>query len=224
MAGDYIPRGDNDFQAWADNFEGYVSVNAAAVGLDPADVAPITSGLSDFTSKLAANVTAQLAAQAASQAKKDSRASFETAIRAMVRQLQASPSVNDTERAAMGITVRDTTPTTPTGGISTKPVGVVDTSQRLRHVLSFFDESTPTSRAKPAGIMGCEIWVKVAAPNEPPADPSELSFVGLDTKTPYTAEYGGADGGKTAHYMLRWVRSGGEKGPWSETVSATITA
>ena len=31
-------------------------------------------------------------------------------------------------------------------------------------------------------------------------------------------------GGKTAHYMLRWVKTSGEKGPWSETVSATITA
>ncbi len=34
----------------------------------------------------------------------------------------------------------------------------------------------------------------------------------------------GEDGGQTAHYMLRWVSTGGEKGPWSETASATIGA
>ena len=46
----------------------------------------------------------------------------------------------------------------------------------------------------------------------------------LDTRTPYTADYAGADAKKTAHYMLRWVNTKGEKGPWSETASATIGA
>ena len=32
------------------------------------------------------------------------------------------------------------------------------------------------------------------------------------------------DANKVAHYMLRWVNTRGEKGPWSETVSATIGA
>jgi hypothetical protein len=33
-----------------------------------------------------------------------------------------------------------------------------------------------------------------------------------------------ADAGKTAHYMLRWVRTTEEKGPWSETAGATVEA
>ena len=53
--------------------------------------------------------------------------------------------------------------------------------------------------------MCCEIWVKVTAAGEvAPASADELSFVTLDTVSPYIAEYDGADGGKTAHYnMLR---------------------
>lgn len=31
------------------------------------------------------------------------------------------------------------------------------------------------------------------------------------------------DGGKTAHYMLRWVATAGEKGPWSSAGSAVRT-
>jgi hypothetical protein len=46
----------------------------------------------------------------------------------------------------------------------------------------------------------------------------------LDTATPYVVEYTSADAGKTASYMLRWVNTRDEKGPWSQTVSATITA
>ena len=73
--------------------------------------------------------------------------------------------------------------------------------------------------------MGCEIWVKVLPAGEAaPADSSEFGFVFMDTASPHTVEYHGADGGKMAHYMLRWVKRGGRKGPWSETISATITA
>jgi hypothetical protein len=34
----------------------------------------------------------------------------------------------------------------------------------------------------------------------------------------------GGGAGKTAHYMLHWVSTTGEKGPWSETAGATIGA
>ncbi|NUQ46715.1 MAG: hypothetical protein HUU22_11860 [Phycisphaerae bacterium] len=40
----------------------------------------------------------------------------------------------------------------------------------------------------------------------------------------YTRDYDGAQGSKPAHYMLRWVNSRGEVGPWSATVTATIGA
>ena len=58
----------------------------------------------------------------------------------------------------------------------------------------------------------------------PPTGPSKLSFLSVDTRTPHVVDYPGEDAGKTAHYMLRWVATTGEKGPWSETASATIGA
>ncbi len=76
--------------------------------------------------------------------------------------------------------------------------------------------------------MGAEIRVKVGEPQRglalPPTDPKELSFLSVDTRTPYVVDYPGEDGGKTAHYMLRWVATTGERGSWSETASATIEA
>ena len=225
MANDYIPGSDTGFQAWGSNFITYANGHLAELGLTPADITAIMTAYMDFSAKLSANVTAQQAAQSARQAKDDARDEFEAAVRQLVRQLQVSPDVDDTERVALGITVRDTIRTAATGEITSRPIGVVDTSQRLRHEIRFSDEATPTRRAKPAGVMGCEIWVKVTDPGQPaPVSADELRFVTLDSASPYIAEYDGADGGKTAHYMLRWVKSSGEKGPWSETVSATITA
>jgi hypothetical protein len=56
----------------------------------------------------------------------------------------------------------------------------------------------------------------------PPADPSAYTFLALATASPYTAEFNGANAGKCAYYLLRWFTTRAEKGPWSETVAATI--
>ena len=222
MAGDYIPHPDGDFDAWQDNFITYASANAAALGLDPLiDIAPLTAGQTTWTTDRAANTAAQAAAESARQAKDAARGGLEDLIRPLVARLQASPQVDDAERQALGITVRDTIPT-PVGPPTTRPVVSVDTSQRLRHTISFADEATPTRKAKPAGVRGAQIWVKIGDPA--PVDPSELTFLATDTRTPYVADFDGADANKVAHYMLRWESTRGEPGPWSETASATIGA
>jgi len=82
-----------------------------------------------------------------------------------------------------------------------------------------------------------------------PSDPGERKFLLLSARTPAVAEFTGrtldtrrgsaaslrlkhgvfpresrADAGQTAHYMLRWLSTRGEAGPWSETASATVGA
>jgi len=104
---------------------------------------------------------------------------------------------------------------------TTRPVVTVDTSQRLQHTLHFFDETTPNSRAKPDGVKGAEIRRAVA--DAPVNDPEQMDFLALDSATPYVAQYTAAEAGKTASYIIRWVNRRDEPGPWSQTVSATIT-
>ena len=75
--------------------------------------------------------------------------------------------------------------------------------------------------------MGPEIWERVACASRPrscDAPPSDLSFLSVDTLTPYVLDFPGEDGGKTAHCMLRWVATPSEQGPWSGAVSATVGA
>ena len=57
----------------------------------------------------------------------------------------------------------------------------------------------------------------------PPSDPAQAHFVALDTASPYLLVHEASDAGKLAHYLLRWVNTRSEPGPWSETISATIT-
>lgn len=218
---DYLPRSDADFSAWLQNFITAANNNTTNLGLVAADITSLENAASIFDTTRGANDSAQAAAQAARAQKDAARATAEELTRAMVGRIQAHPGVTDAHRSSLGITVRSGT-RTAVGPPTTRPVGTVDTSQRLQHTVNFVDELTPNTRAKPDGASGCEIWVKVDGP--PPTDPSELRYLATDTRTPYVAAYDGVQGGKVAHYMLRWVSTRGETGPWSQTLSATITS
>ena len=51
---------------------------------------------------------------------------------------------------------------------------------------------------------------------------SQITNLGNASKTPQLEEYTAAQAGQMATYWLRWVSTRGDKGPWSEPVSATI--
>lgn len=136
--------------------------------------------------------------------------------------------VDDIPKSVLTQTDRDTLniAAPSSGGTATpvpnsKPVGSVDNGQRLQHTISFVDANTPTSRAKPEGVRGCQIWIKIGG--VAPVDASELTFIATDTKSPYVLQFDGADATKNAFYWLRWENTRGEVGPWSDVVMATIS-
>ncbi len=218
---DYIPRTDADFDLWQENLLNQLKSDKPRFALSDESETSLTALQTEWQRTNEAHVQAQAAARAASVAKDDAREAFETALRQQVRQTQSAPGVTDSDRAQLGVTIRDTEPTAPAAP-ATRPVAQVDTGQRLRHTLMVTDEMTPTSRAKPKGVSHYEVWVKVG--DAPPVDASQLRFLDTSTTASFDVDYEGADGGKIAHYMLRWVNSRKQKGPWSHTVSATITA
>jgi len=219
MADDYIPHADADFHDWLGQFSTYVSTNAAALGLTPGDVTPLTNATTGWNSAYPAHQSAQSAASAAKTTKDHARGTAENVARPLAQRLQVSPAVTDAQRSQMQIKVRATI-RTRVSVPATAPMATVDTSQRLQHGIDFRDSASPSSRKKLAGVAGCEIWAKVGAPA--PTDVSQMTYVATDTATPYLVEYTGAQAGQMVWYWLRWVNTRGEKGPWSEPVSATI--
>ena len=57
-----------------------------------------------------------------------------------------------------------------------------------------------------------------------PCDRAALAFLTMTTKPSFLAEFKEGEDGKAAVYMLRWVHTCGEKGPWSEITTATVAA
>ncbi|MFZ1701491.1 MAG: hypothetical protein WBO10_14310 [Pyrinomonadaceae bacterium] len=116
--------------------------------------------------------------------------------------------------------------TIPVGGEKiptsfTIPIATVDTSQRLRHTISWVEATTPENKRRPRGVQGAAIYRKLDGAL--PTDVNDCVFIALDTNSPYTVDYDGEDAGKMAHYMIRWQLRDGTFGALGETVSATIT-
>lgn len=221
MATDIIPSADALLSQWGQNLFSGCTSHAVILGLTPEEIADLGTSLEDWNANYAAHLSAAAAALSATTLKNATRVTVATLARALNTKIQANPNVSAELKQLLGLPVRDTTRTrapVPT----TRPLLVVDTSERLQHKIICRDETTPTRRAKPAGVAQIEVWAKIGAP--PPADPGECQLLGTSTKSSLILTHNGADAGKPVHYLGRWKNTRGEVGPWSETVIATISA
>ena len=154
------------------------------------------------------------------QTKNDARASFTKDIRDMVQQwLARNSKVTDADRVKMGINVR-TGSHTSTPAPETFPIGTIDFSIRMQHSISFYDQMSAHSNAKPEGVSGCEVYMKIGG--DAPKSVDEMHFQGTCSASPYVVKFTAAQAGNTVYYWLRWVNRKGETGPWSTVISAMI--
>lgn len=220
----YIPRPDGEFGAWAAYFAKALEDWWTNQGLDLAALAAFQSALNTWETAYPANTAAQAAAESARQAKDAARKTLESLTRPLAQFVQNYPTTTDADRATLGITIRRAA-RAAFGTPASRPRVRIDAGSRLTHRLTVADESTPTRRARPEGVIGAEVWMALVPPGEnPPTDPNALTFRALATRPTSSEEFEARDGGKTAVYMLRWISKSGERGPWSDAVTATVAA
>lgn len=101
------------------------------------------------------------------------------------------------------------------------------------------ESDTPLKLAKPNGVRGCEVWMKLVdnadtlptddAPDAPLgdpflSDPATFTYLGTATRSHHETEFPLEARGKSAVYMPRWVNTRGTAGPWSEVATAMVEA
>jgi hypothetical protein len=207
------------FSEWADNFVSYIGLHKAEFGLVDADLDQLLVDHPQWDGALDDHVEFKALAKMKCAVKNDKREAFEATIRLLVQRINGNPAVTDAMREALGI---KSVPVVPVGMGMDIPHAIINAGGRLKHVLRIVNETeTGVKRARPAGAIGCELWRKVG---EAPAGTEGLEYVGLVRKSPVEVDYSAADGGKQAHYMMRWLDSSGEHSGWSAVESATIAA
>lgn len=192
---------------------------------NPADYPAITAAMKSdfdtlrdfFNDKINTQNNTQNAARAATLDRNNVRVTVEANIRNN-KAVNKAGGVSDDKMAALGIP----SSSTPAPANATVPVQTIDTSQRMKHTISWTDKDSIGNKRRPRGAMGAEIWVKIGDPQ--PGSEKDCVFLAVDSATPYVASYDPEDAGKLAYYMIRWRMRDGSVGNWGETVSATITA
>jgi hypothetical protein len=219
---DYVPQSDAEFNLWQVNLTDNIDSNLTAWGILAEDFTAMGIFQNSWTTAFAKANNKQNRTSADVQAKDDARDAYEKSLRKFVAQWLANNSkIANSDRERMGLTIKSGS-RTPVPVPVTFPIGTIDFSVRLRHTLHFSDQATPSSRAKPDGVHGCEIWTKIDG--VAPTDPSELDYLATNTRSSYTKDFEGKYAGKTVWYWMRWVNKRGEAGPWSSPISAMVVS
>lgn len=215
---DYIPRSYPAILSWLLNFLSYAVQSASRLNLPAAKIEALQIDIHALQSVYdkAENPNA---GKADRLERKEKVAAVVKTVRNFVNAyLRYNELLTDEDRVKMGLHVPDTI-ATPSGVPTTIPSAKVDTSIILRLTLHYRDSGS-TSRAKPAGVHGCEIrWALLP---KPPETTEDLTHTTFSTRSPYTFEFEENQRGKTVYFRLRWENMRGRKGPWGEIVNAIV--
>jgi hypothetical protein len=215
---DYIPENADIFNAFQENFVNLVDLNQGIWNIPAVSIDPLHNQQALWVVAYPKAISPKNRTPADVLERQECQAIYTKVIRTFAnQQLVNNPLVTDPDKERLGLHVHSSSrhpvppPTTP-------PVVVkVDTSASQRHIIHFGKDGG--GMAKPDGVHGCEMYMKKG---EPPTSDAELTFVGTDTRSPFTVDFDIADLGQTVHYKLRWVNTRGQHGPWSKQVSAVV--
>ncbi len=215
---DYIPKAHDAFFVWQGNFYSRANEKLSSFKIDPEKFKPVTAAKSKYEQAFnrASNPEG---ANSSDRVERDERETeYKTVIRQFVNEnIRFNSNVSDYDRTYLGLTVADGSQT-PAPVPATHPVLKIDISQPQQHTILIQDEAS-SSKAKPAGVMQCEIWFKVS--QEVPTE-DEMAYAGSSSKATFVVKYKDTQSGLRAYYKARWVNTRGEQGPWGAMVSAVI--
>ena len=170
-----FPRSDAEFLVAMQTLNQYFVEKASSFAGYTSEIASIAGATTSFETALQNQQALENEKQAATVIKNQTRTTVEDEASALIDRLIANGDADAAELENMGLDAPDTQPTT-IGVPTTRPIGNVETAQRLEHRIEFVDETSTTtnSRAKPDGVHSCFIYRKIGGTS--PVDLTECSF------------------------------------------------
>lgn len=224
MQPSYIPAPDGAFDSWLTNFSTLITAAPATYGLIAGDAVTIAAQEAAFHGAylLATNPATRTAPTIAD--KDAARTLAEATVRPYATTISRNPAVTNLDKTAVGVNLPNGA-RTPVPPPLTVPGLTLTGAIHFLHTLAYRDTSTPTSKAKPQGAIGMELWRTLA--NTPASDPSAAVQIGVFTKSPGAIGYTSPDVGKVATYWGRWVTRSGpggqaQTGAFSAPLSAFV--
>lgn len=224
MQAPYLPAADAAFDAWFANFSDLLTAAPVTYGLIAGDATIVSDSYDDWHAAylLATNPTTRTSPAIA--AKDAARLSSEAILRPYATQISRNPAVTNENKTAIGVNLPNSA-RTPVPPPTTSPtLALVSVIHNLQ-TLAYRDSATPTTKAKPPGAIGMELWRTIAT--TPASDPAAAQLIGIVTKSPCNIGTVSGDAGKFATYFGRWTTRSGpggvaQSGPWSAPLAVVI--
>lgn len=221
MSADWINTTDAGLLTQSADFSSKITATPTAFGLTAADATALAGDVTAYTAAYNAAVDPATRTKSTIVAKDAAKILLEARMRGFGRIIQADPSVTNAQRADLGLTIRATHPA-PVPPPATRPIASVISIYQRTVKVRLVDETTPTSRAKPAGVSEAEVFTHVGA--TAPASMDDWTYQGQASKTTFDITFpDSVASGSKVWIAARWCNRKGEHGNTSEPVAAILT-
>jgi hypothetical protein len=221
----YIPAPDAAFDSWLANFSTLLTASPTTYGLTAPDAVIVAGVTTTWSAAYLAAINPATRTSPAIAAKDAARTAAEATVRPYALQISRNAGVTNDDKVAIGVNLPNSA-RTPVPPPTTTPALSLAGSVHFQVTLAYGDTSTPTTKAKPPGAIGMELWRFLGT--APSVDPNLASQYGVLTKSPAVIGHGAPDVGKYCTFWARWVTRSGpggqaQSGPWSAPLTVVLS-
>lgn len=205
----YLPTRESDLITWSNNFQGLIVSGFATYGLDMTQATDYTTAQSAFVSAHQVANNPDTRSPGNIGIKNTKKQALVTMTRQLVDICQASPVMDNDKRIALGITVRDNTPT-PIPPPTEMPV--LRVKEVIGRLLELSIRNKEDQKQKPEGAHSAWLYSHVG-PNPSP-DLTQWMFRGESTRSDPTLDFDlSVEPGTEVWVTALWVSPTGKPGP-----------
>ncbi|MCC7350779.1 MAG: hypothetical protein IT446_09435 [Phycisphaerales bacterium] len=217
---DFLPNRESELVTWANNFNTLIQAGAITYGLTTPQALQMGSFYSAFAAAYQTANDPATRSPSAIIAKNTAMKNMVSFIRLLARIIQANPNLSAQQKSNLGLTVRDTDPSSvnPPGSAPMMDiVSVVGRTAKSR----LHDSANPTRRGRPEGVAGASIYSFVGA--TPPAELSAWTFVGNTSRTTCDVQFDAdVPAGAVVWLTACWFNAKAQNGPTCAPVSTNL--
>lgn len=216
----YIPSKNANFVAWANNFATLIAASPSTYGLASGDATTISAINTAVAAAYGLIASPSTKTAATVQAYNTEKVSALATLRPYAQQIANNAGVSPSNKTAVGVNPRTSTPT-PISAPTTAPSLTAVSTSPAGTILRFRDStSSPSVKAKPYGVT--QLILVGAQSATAITDPTQLLFLTAVTKSPIQVALGSAFAGKTVYFAARWMTRKGLLGPWSAITPVVV--
>ncbi len=219
MSKDFIPSQEAELVTWSTNFDAQINNDPPAVGLTVEQTGGYSTLQAAFVAAFQASQDPSTRTPSTIVTKNEAKDALVANARHLARIIQACPTVSDTQRSDLGLTVRKTEPS-PVPVPEEEPH--LDIQERFGSVVRIrLHDDTASRRGKPEGVEGAMVFSFVGP--TPPTDLEKWSFEGNMTRALVDVAFDPALAAGTQVWLTAaWYNPRGQSGPGCTPVSTTL--